>query len=130
MFSRNLSHSYFFCWHFTLIVVSLTVVHPIYSMIIILALLHMVIWVFGLIGNWCCIICLSYLFTLVLLEVQGSTLTNGARALSKHVERSSQGYWGAFKGSGQFPLIMALSSCILTMKVNMISNHLSIMQKS
>lgn len=59
---RNLSHSYFFCWHFTLIVVSLTVVHPIYSMIIILAPLHLVIWVFGLIGNWCCIICLSFLF--------------------------------------------------------------------
>ncbi|KAL7106214.1 hypothetical protein ACP275_07G098100 [Erythranthe tilingii] len=31
--------------------------------------------------------------------VKGSTLTNGARALSKHINRSSQGYWGALYGN-------------------------------
>ncbi|XP_012833065.1 PREDICTED: uncharacterized protein LOC105953929 [Erythranthe guttata] len=37
--------------------------------------------------------------TLVWFEVKGSTLTNGARALSKHINRSSQGYWGALNGN-------------------------------
>ncbi|KAL9162476.1 hypothetical protein ABFS82_07G092200 [Erythranthe guttata] len=32
-------------------------------------------------------------------HVKGSTLTNGARALSKHINRSSQGYWGALNGN-------------------------------
>ncbi|GFY92770.1 RNA-binding ASCH domain protein [Actinidia rufa] len=33
-------------------------------------------------------------------DVKGSTLTDGARALAKHVNRSSSKYWGAFGGSG------------------------------
>lgn len=44
-------------------------------------------------------ICLILNFR-VLLEVKGSTLTNGARALSKHVNRSYNGWWGSFGGSG------------------------------
>lgn len=32
-------------------------------------------------------------------NVKGSTLTNGARALAKHVLRSSAGYWGPIHGS-------------------------------
>ncbi|KAH6770337.1 hypothetical protein C2S52_015140 [Perilla frutescens var. hirtella] len=32
-------------------------------------------------------------------DVKGSTLTNGARALAKHVDRSSEGYWGPLRGS-------------------------------
>ncbi|KAF8014102.1 hypothetical protein BT93_H0061 [Corymbia citriodora subsp. variegata] len=32
-------------------------------------------------------------------NVKGSTLTDGARALAKHVNRSSDQYWGSFKGS-------------------------------
>ncbi|KAL7145526.1 hypothetical protein ABFS83_07G090100 [Erythranthe nasuta] len=32
-------------------------------------------------------------------HVKGSTLTNGARALSKHINRSSQRYWGALNGN-------------------------------
>ncbi|KAK4406262.1 hypothetical protein Sango_0632700 [Sesamum angolense] len=33
-------------------------------------------------------------------DVKGSTLTNGARALAKHANRSSEGYWGALSGNG------------------------------
>nr|XP_009617597.1 uncharacterized protein LOC104109909 isoform X2 [Nicotiana tomentosiformis]XP_016459516.1 PREDICTED: uncharacterized protein LOC107783064 isoform X2 [Nicotiana tabacum] len=33
-------------------------------------------------------------------NAKGSTLTDGARALSKHVNRSSDSYWGSFSGSG------------------------------
>ncbi|KAL6582116.1 hypothetical protein OROMI_006130 [Orobanche minor] len=32
-------------------------------------------------------------------DVKGSTLTNGARALAKHANRSREGYWGVFHGS-------------------------------
>ncbi|XP_011091624.1 uncharacterized protein LOC105172005 isoform X1 [Sesamum indicum] len=32
-------------------------------------------------------------------DVKGSTLTNGARALAKHANRSSEGYWGAPRGN-------------------------------
>ncbi|XP_057498443.1 uncharacterized protein LOC130782968 isoform X2 [Actinidia eriantha] len=32
-------------------------------------------------------------------DVKGSTLTDGARAVAKHVNRSSSKYWGAFGGS-------------------------------
>ncbi|XP_059654769.1 uncharacterized protein LOC132301528 isoform X3 [Cornus florida] len=32
-------------------------------------------------------------------EVKGSILTDGARALAKHINRSSDGYWGSFNGS-------------------------------
>ena len=34
-------------------------------------------------------------------EVEGCTLTDGARALAKHVNRSSQKFWGNFHGSGE-----------------------------
>lgn len=33
-------------------------------------------------------------------NTKGCTLTDGARALSKHVNRSSDRYWGSFSGSG------------------------------
>ncbi|XP_058094260.1 uncharacterized protein LOC131240181 isoform X3 [Magnolia sinica] len=33
------------------------------------------------------------------VEVKGSTLTDGARALAKHVNRSSDGWWGNFGGN-------------------------------
>lgn len=33
------------------------------------------------------------------LEVESCTLTDGARALAKHVNRSSQKFWGNFDGS-------------------------------
>ncbi|KAL3835078.1 hypothetical protein ACJIZ3_009814 [Penstemon smallii] len=33
------------------------------------------------------------------LEVKGSTLTDGARALAKHVNRSSKGFWGLLHGN-------------------------------
>ncbi|XP_077225310.1 uncharacterized protein LOC143858542 isoform X4 [Tasmannia lanceolata] len=33
------------------------------------------------------------------LNVKGSTLTDGARALAKHVNRSSDGWWGSFGGN-------------------------------
>lgn len=45
----------------------------------------------------------DYVFYLVWIEVKGSSLTTGARALAKHVDRSSEGYWGPLHGSGQFP---------------------------
>ncbi|XP_010242737.1 PREDICTED: uncharacterized protein LOC104587010 isoform X4 [Nelumbo nucifera] len=32
-------------------------------------------------------------------NVKGSTLTKGARALAKHVNRSSDGWWGSFQGN-------------------------------
>uniref|UniRef100_A0A1D1Z4C7 Homeobox protein SIX5 n=1 Tax=Anthurium amnicola TaxID=1678845 RepID=A0A1D1Z4C7_9ARAE len=32
-------------------------------------------------------------------DVEGSFLSNGARALAKHVSRSSNGWWGSFVGS-------------------------------
>ncbi|CAA0839356.1 RNA-binding ASCH domain protein [Striga hermonthica] len=32
-------------------------------------------------------------------DVKGSNLTNGARALAKHVNRSREGYWGFLRGS-------------------------------
>ncbi|OIT07232.1 hypothetical protein A4A49_63112, partial [Nicotiana attenuata] len=32
-------------------------------------------------------------------NAKGSTLTDGARAMSKHVNRSSDSYWGSFSGS-------------------------------
>lgn len=35
-----------------------------------------------------------------LVEVKGSTWTQGARALAKHANRGSNGYWGIFNGSG------------------------------
>ncbi|KAL1544876.1 hypothetical protein AAHA92_21671 [Salvia divinorum] len=34
-------------------------------------------------------------------DVKGSILTNGARALAKHVNRSSEGYWGLSHGSDE-----------------------------
>ncbi|XP_047977022.1 uncharacterized protein LOC125219167 [Salvia hispanica] len=34
-------------------------------------------------------------------DVKGSILTNGARALAKHVNRSSEGYWGLLHGSDE-----------------------------
>ncbi|MBA0648333.1 hypothetical protein Goarm_012969, partial [Gossypium armourianum] len=34
-------------------------------------------------------------------DVKGSTLTHGARALAKHVNRSSNKYWGNLNGSGE-----------------------------
>ncbi|WRX21121.1 hypothetical protein QQP08_013608 [Theobroma cacao] len=34
-------------------------------------------------------------------DVRGSTLTHGARALSKHADRSSSKYWGNLNGSGE-----------------------------
>lgn len=37
---------------------------------------------------------------LSLQQAKGSTLTDGARAMSKHVNRSSDSYWGSFSGSG------------------------------
>lgn len=42
------------------------------------------------------------------LEVKGSKLTDGARALAKHLNRSSDGYWGTFCGSGKFLMNMPL----------------------
>ncbi|KAK1314250.1 hypothetical protein QJS10_CPA06g01464 [Acorus calamus] len=48
-------------------------------------------------------ICHESYFTLhcllVWVEVKGSTLTDGARALAKHVDRSKDGWWGSFRGS-------------------------------
>ena len=46
---------------------------------------------------------LDYVFSLSWLEVKGSKLTDGARALAKHLNKSSDGYWGTFCGSGKFP---------------------------
>ncbi|KAK1286969.1 hypothetical protein QJS10_CPB19g00717 [Acorus calamus] len=40
-------------------------------------------------------------------DVKGSTLIDGARALAKHVNRSKDGWWGSFRGSGS-PEAMAL----------------------
>lgn len=40
-------------------------------------------------------------FLLSWLEVNGSALTHGARALAKHAERSSNKYWGIISGSGE-----------------------------
>lgn len=59
-------------------------------------------------------ICLILNFR-VLLEVKGSTLTSGARALSKHVNRSYNGWWGSFGGSGNhlssyIPLLFELTN--------------------
>jgi hypothetical protein len=34
------------------------------------------------------------------LEVAGSHITVGARALAKHVPRSSKGWWGSYSGTG------------------------------
>ncbi|KAM7461079.1 hypothetical protein LguiA_029200 [Lonicera macranthoides] len=42
---------------------------------------------------------LDRVFSLSWLEVKGSKLTDGARALAKHLNRSSDGYWGTFCGS-------------------------------
>lgn len=38
--------------------------------------------------------------SLSFLEVKGSSLTCGARALAKHATRSSNRYWGRYDGSG------------------------------
>ncbi|XP_059632424.1 uncharacterized protein LOC132275059 [Cornus florida] len=37
-------------------------------------------------------------------EVKGCILSDGARALAKHINRSSVGYWGSLSGSGWFLL--------------------------
>ncbi|CAI9777052.1 unnamed protein product [Fraxinus pennsylvanica] len=49
-------------------------------------------------------------------NVKGSTLTNGARALAKHVSRSSSGYWGSLCGSDSEKnrAAMDIVSCLLT----------------
>ncbi|XXG89366.1 hypothetical protein AAC387_Pa12g1383 [Persea americana] len=41
-------------------------------------------------------------------NVKGSTLTSGARALSKHVNRTSNGWWGSFGGSDSNKNVLAL----------------------
>ncbi|XP_048138730.1 uncharacterized protein LOC115745270 isoform X2 [Rhodamnia argentea] len=47
-------------------------------------------------------------------NVKGSTLTDGARALAKHVNRSSDKYWGNFKGSGEnLGLLLVLYCCLI-----------------
>ncbi|KAF6152459.1 hypothetical protein GIB67_035527 [Kingdonia uniflora] len=53
---------------------------------------------------------------LILFEVKGSTLTQGARALAKHVSRSSSGWWGSFSGNDLMKnsLALAVISHILT----------------
>lgn len=43
----------------------------------------------------------------ILLEVEGCSLTDAARALSKHVNRSSSGWWGVLSGSGMYVLLGA-----------------------
>lgn len=43
----------------------------------------------------------SYMLYLGGVEVPGSKLTVGARALAKHVHRSSDGWWGVFTGTGE-----------------------------
>lgn len=50
------------------------------------------------------------------LEVQGSILTDGARALAKHVDRSSNKYWGCFDGSGEHRFIYI--QVVLTKKIH------------
>ncbi|XP_068661931.1 uncharacterized protein [Aristolochia californica] len=40
-----------------------------------------------------------YIHVTSILSVKGSTLTTGARALSKHVSRSRNSWWGAFSGN-------------------------------
>lgn len=53
-------------------------------------------------------------FLLYPYEVKGSTLTDGARALAKHVNRSSDKYWGNFIGSGEnFGLLLMLYCCLI-----------------
>jgi hypothetical protein len=43
-------------------------------------------------------------FFLDWLEIKGSALTHGARALAKHAERSRDRYWGILGGSGEYLL--------------------------
>lgn len=45
------------------------------------------------------------------LEVGSCTLTDGARALAKHVNRSSQKFWGNFDGSGEHLFEFKSSLC-------------------
>ncbi|XP_022857963.1 uncharacterized protein LOC111378916 isoform X3 [Olea europaea var. sylvestris] len=49
-------------------------------------------------------------------KVKGSTLTDGARALAKHVNRSSSGYWGSLCGSDseKNKVAMDIVNCLLT----------------
>ncbi|KAL4632242.1 hypothetical protein ACB092_04G036500 [Castanea dentata] len=51
-------------------------------------------------------------------NVEGCTLTHGARALAKHANRSTSKYWGTLKGSGEdlyeFELERLISFCFFT----------------
>ncbi|XP_050212493.1 uncharacterized protein LOC126664244 isoform X6 [Mercurialis annua] len=50
-----------------------------------------------------------YLFLASILSVNGSTLTQGARALAKHSERSSSKYWGVVDGNDSTKNMLALN---------------------
>ncbi|KAL3641609.1 hypothetical protein CASFOL_012424 [Castilleja foliolosa] len=62
-------------------------------------------------------------------DVKGSTLTNGARALAKHANRSSKGYWGTLHGSDseKNKHAMDVIRCLLThcgwMNMHMVRPH-------
>lgn len=49
---------------------------------------------------YCYVLLFSHL-QILFLEVKGNKLTVGARALAKHVHRSSDGWWGPFTGNGK-----------------------------
>lgn len=54
-------------------------------------------------------------FFLDWLEIKGSALTHGARALAKHAERSRDRYWGILGGSDSTKnrLAMNVISCLI-----------------
>ncbi|XP_060171839.1 uncharacterized protein LOC132603001 isoform X2 [Lycium barbarum] len=62
-------------------------------------------------------------------NAKGCTLTDGARALSKHVNRSSDSYWGSFSGSDSdknrvaLDVISDLITCCCWMNVHVVPPH-------
>lgn len=62
-------------------------------------------------------------------NAKGCTLTDGARALSKHVNRSSDKYWGSFSGSDSdknrnaLDVIRNLITCSCWMNIHIVPPH-------
>ena len=64
-------------------------------------------------------------FSIVWLEIKGSALTHGARALAKHAGRSSDRYWGILGGNGEY--LLGFQSLNQNSHVNFVhSSHLCV----
>jgi len=49
----------------------------------------------------CCVRSNLESFFFPIVEIKGCRLSHGARALAKHVDRSSDGFWGVLQGTGK-----------------------------